>query len=134
MGSFCIGDTKLRSFSSILLVFVASLMFASSTASAQDDSQQNGDGPITPANLFGGFFGESMQSQLTEMATKFTDGYLDYLAKPQTVKKLATFQKNYYDALIEQGFEKDQAFELLLRFGNPLTDGPRAGNSGSTNR
>lgn len=68
-----------------------------------------------------------MQAQLTEMATKVIDGYLDYLAKPQTTKKWATFQKNYYDALIEQGFTKEQVFELVLRFGNPLADGPRAG-------
>jgi hypothetical protein len=104
------------------------LLAFSNSAVAQD---ANGDAKqrqqVTPANLFGGLFGDSMQAQLTEMATKMIDGYLDYLAKPQTVKKLATFQKNYYDALIEQGFTKEQAFELVLRFGNPLQDGPHNG-------
>ena len=112
----------------LIALFVAAALFATSNAAcAQDSSNTDQTKPITPASVFGGVFGDSMQAQLTEMATKVIDGYLDYLAKPQTTKKLATFQKNYYDALIEQGFTKEQAFELLLRFGNPLTDGPRTG-------
>ncbi|MEM8671900.1 MAG: hypothetical protein AAGG48_30565 [Planctomycetota bacterium] len=112
----------------LIALLVAGISSATSRVTyAQDNSNSDQDQSITPASVFGGVFGDSMQAQLTEMATKVIDGYLDYLAKPETTKKLATFQKNYYDALIEQGFTKEQAFELLLRFGNPLTDGPRAG-------
>ena len=107
--------------------FFLILSFASIQSFAQDRPEPVADAQASPANLLGGFFGDSMQTQLTAFATGVMDGYLDYLGKRETAKKLATFQKNYYDALIEQGFTKDQAFELLLRFGNPLADGPRAG-------
>ena len=103
------------------------LLFASIPSFGQDPTKPVADEQPTPANLIGGLLGDSMQTQLTAFATGVMDGYLDYLGKRETAKKLATFQKNYYDALIEQGFTKDQAFELLLRFGNPLADGPRAG-------
>ncbi len=109
------------------MLLALALLVPPNRAAAQDPLDPSRKEETSPANLFGGLFGDSMQAQLTEMATKVIDGYLDYLAKPQTTKKLATFQKNYYDALIEQGFTKEQAFELVLRFGNPLADGPRAG-------
>jgi biopolymer transport protein ExbD len=70
-----------------------------------------------------GLLAESVQAQATDMMTRMVDGYLTYLAKPETTEKLATFQKNYFDALVEQGFSEEQAFELVLRFGNPLADG-----------
>lgn len=109
------------------LIMTLAMVVSPNTATGQDSIDPKGKEGASPANLFGGLFDDSMQAQLTEMATKVIDGYLDYLAKPQTAKKLATFQKNYYDALIEQGFTKEQAFELVLRFGNPLADGPRSG-------
>lgn len=108
------------------LLFCGACLAFPESASAQNDSEESQNKSDTPPSMFGSLLGESMQTQLTEMATKMLDTYLDYLAKPQTTRKLATFQKNYYDALIEQGFTKDQAFELVLRFGNPLTNGPRA--------
>lgn len=109
------------------LFMTFALMVSPNSAAGQDSNDPKRKEETSPANLFGGLFDDSMHAQLTEMATKVIDGYLDYLAKPQTAKKLATFQKNYYDALIEQGFTKEQAFELVLRFGNPLADGPRSG-------
>ena len=80
----------------------------------------------TPKSL-GGLFG-NMQSQLTELAIRFIDDYLAYLGKPETAEKFAVFQKNYYDALIAQGFTKDQAFQLIRHFGNPLAHGLTSGN------
>jgi len=61
-----------------------------------------------------------MFDKLFDMNMQFTDRYLDYLAKPETVKKLANFQKNYYDSLLEAGFDKDQAIALVRDFGNPM--------------
>jgi hypothetical protein len=126
MDSFCLGEHMQRIFTLTMILAVASLT-TTNIASAQDSTEQRQNEQVTPENVFGGFFGDSMQAQLTQMATKVIDGYLDYLAKPETTKKLAAFQKNYYDALVEQGFTKEQAFELVLRFGNPLAYGLRAG-------
>jgi hypothetical protein len=124
--ALCLGEVMLRIRMLTIFLIVASVTWPNA-ASAQDSNEQGQNKQPTPENLFAGLFGDSVQSQLTQMATRIIDGYLDYLAKPETTKKLATFQKNYYDALIEQGFTKEQAFELVLRFGNPLADGPRAG-------
>ena len=109
------------------LFLLVALLASPNMVSAQEPIDSGKNEQNTPANLFAGLFGDAMHTQLIEIGTKVIDGYLDYLAKPQTTKKLATFQKNYYDALVEQGFTKEQAFELLLRFGNPLADGPRSG-------
>ena len=65
-------------------------------ATAQDSTGPPQGNQVTPADVLGGFFGDSMQAQITEITTKMIDGYLDYLAKPQTTKRLATFQKGYY--------------------------------------
>jgi|JI9StandDraft_2_1071091.scaffolds.fasta_scaffold56704_1 hypothetical protein len=113
-------------FRTALIVAIA-LIALPHSVNAQDPAKQKQELPVAPDNVLGSLFGDSMHAQLTAMATKVMDGYLDYLAKPETAKKLATFQKNYYDALVAQGFTKEQAFELVLRFGNPLADGPRVG-------
>ena len=113
----------------LLSVFLSMVLFASPNLAITQDvaADATPDEQAKPQNVLGGLFGDAMQAHLTEIATKMIDGYLDYLAKPQTVKKLATFQKNYFDALVDQGFTKEQAFELVLRFGNPLAYGPQGG-------
>jgi hypothetical protein len=52
--------------------------------------------------------------------TKTVETYLNFFALPQTGEKIATFQKNYYDALIKKGFSEEQAFQLVRDVGNPL--------------
>jgi hypothetical protein len=39
--------------------------------------------------------------------------------KPETAAKLAAFNKNLYDALIEQGFTKEEAFQIVLNTSLP---------------
>lgn len=102
--------------------------FVSHSILAQEEIQVSPSNETQPPSLPAFLLGDSMPAQLTELATKVMDGYLDYFAQPETAKKLATFQKNYYDALIEKGFTKEQAFELVLRHGNPLADTVKASN------
>ncbi|GAA5504877.1 hypothetical protein [Novipirellula caenicola] len=85
---------------------------------AEDAVSGNG-APAARANtgLFSGVF-----SSMADVTIQASDKYLDYLAKPETAKKLATFQKNYYDSLIELGFDKEQAFTLLRDLGNPMIE------------
>lgn len=91
--------------------------------SAHDDPEQ-----ITPASLFGALNVGSIHDQLTDAALKVTDRYLDHISKPETVTKLAAFQKNYYDALLKQGFTEEQAFTLVRGAGSPLAQAPRMSN------
>jgi len=39
--------------------------------------------------------------------------------KPETATRLAVFKKNLYDALIKQGFSKQDAFQIMLQTGVP---------------
>ncbi len=47
------------------------------------------------------------------------DGIFSYLAEPETAKKLARFQKGYYEALIEEGFSKEEALKIICSTGIP---------------
>jgi hypothetical protein len=40
-------------------------------------------------------------------------------AKPETAAKLAAFKKNLYDALIGQGFSREEAFQIVLNTSLP---------------
>lgn len=82
--------------------------------------------PNAPASKPQSFFG-SMYGELVGTALQITDRYLDHLAKPETAAKIATIQKNYYDALIDKGFTDDQAFTLVREAGNPLDQAPELG-------
>lgn len=117
-----------RTYTFFLITGLMLVGFVSHSILAQEETQtppnHETQEPSFPAFLLG----DSMPAQITDLATKVMDGYLDYFAQPETAKKLATFQKNYYDALIEKGFTKEQAFELVLRHGNPLADTVKASN------
>jgi hypothetical protein len=45
------------------------------------------------------------------------------LAKPENAQRLATFTKNYYDALIAKGFSKEEAFQMAMSMGMPALSG-----------
>jgi len=52
-----------------------------------------------------------MMAKMTEamIQTSLREG-----EKPETAAKLAVFKKNLYDALIKQGFSKEEAFQIVL--------------------
>jgi len=60
----------------------------------------------------------SFEAAITEAFTpalaKLFDSALDYLARPETAQKLAKAKKQLYDALIAEGFTKDEAFRIIL--------------------
>ena len=45
-------------------------------------------------------------------------GMLDYMAKPETVAKLAKQKRNYYLALVNEGFTADEALKLVVANGS----------------
>ena len=59
-------------------------------------------GPVFSA-LMGGMYG----------------GIVEYLARPETAAKLATFAKNYFDELIKRGFTREEALLLVRGVGIP---------------
>lgn len=54
-----------------------------------------------------------MLKHMGSMTSDMINAQYDTLAKPETAEKLATFCKNYYDALIRKGFTKDEALRIV---------------------
>ena len=44
---------------------------------------------------------------------------LELFSEPETAERLATFTKNYYDALIKKGFTPEQALKIVIGQGMP---------------
>ncbi len=61
-----------------------------------------------------------MFTRVAQYVTMAMDSHLDYLGKPSTTLKLAKFQKNYFDALVAQGFTEEQAIRIISSSANPL--------------
>ena len=57
---------------------------------------------------------DAVASIFTPALTKAYDAVLDYQAKPETAQKIAKAKKALYDALIAEGFTKDEAFRIIL--------------------
>ena len=57
---------------------------------------------------------EALAAMFTPALTKFYDSLLDYQARPETAQKIAKAKKALYDALITEGFTKDEAFRIIL--------------------
>src|SRR6266516_1277223 len=69
---------------------------------------------------------DSTQAQI-EMMQSMMEGTLRVLAKPETADQLATFTRNYYDALIRKGFTKAEALEIVTKIGVPMPGLTRCG-------
>lgn len=66
---------------------------------------------------------EAFTEALTPAITKLYDTLLDYHARPEIAQKVAKSKKLLYDALIAEGFTKDEAFRLVLADqGIPIPD------------
>lgn len=63
---------------------------------------------------------EMMAPMMGLMMQNMMDGMITYMSKPETAEKLATYAKNYYDALIKKGFTKEEALKIVTSI-NPLS-------------
>ena len=60
-----------------------------------------------------------MSPMMGQMMEAMMEGMLRVMARPENADRLATFTKNYYDALIRRGFTKDQALQIVIATGIP---------------
>lgn len=60
-----------------------------------------------------------MKPMMKTMLDGMMNGMLELLAAKETAQYLATFNKNYYDALIAKGFTKDEALKIITSMGIP---------------
>jgi hypothetical protein len=109
-----------RTFSSFGLTLLF-LLLVSGVLRAQDTTHSRGDG-------MHGMMDEQMAAMgpmMARMTSAMMAATYDNLAKPETAQKLATFVRNYYEALIAKGFAKDEALRIAASVGLPSTGGVR---------
>jgi hypothetical protein len=51
------------------------------------------------------------------MMQAMVEGTLKAFEKPETIERLARFSRRYYDALIKQGFTKEEALQIVAGSG-----------------
>ncbi len=62
---------------------------------------------------------EMMGPMMSSMMASMMEGMLTVLAKPESADRLATFTRNYYEALLRKGFNEEQALRLTAAVGFP---------------
>jgi len=77
----------------------------------------------TMAQMAGMF--SQMGPMYESMSQAMIEGTIKALEKPETVERLARFAKRYYDALIKQGFSKDEALQIVAGAGIAGMKAPR---------
>lgn len=64
-----------------------------------------------------------MGPMMGRMMENMVEGLLVALAKPANAERLATFTRNYFDALKGKGFNDEQALRLVAAIGFPSIGG-----------
>ena len=60
-----------------------------------------------------------MGPMMEQMMTAGMTATLRVLARPESAQQLATFVKNFYDALVAKGFSKEDALKIVAAVGMP---------------
>lgn len=95
------------------------------TLSAQEQPthrQEQADSTAMTADSTAMFM-EMMGPTFGMMMEQMVDGLMRALERPATAERLATFTRNYYDALIAKGFSEEQALRLVIAVGFPAMAG-----------
>ena len=101
----------------ILATYSASFAQAKSkTKSKQTSDSVNVSGK--PSDVFGGENGmmsamNSMGPMISNMAKSMMDAQLEYYKQPGKLVEIAKLQKQYFDALVKEGFTEDQALKII---------------------
>lgn len=66
---------------------------------------------------------EAMTPMYGRMAEGMMEASLNVLARPETAERMATFTKDYYDALVAKGFSDKDALKIVVSAGVPRAQG-----------
>lgn len=61
----------------------------------------------------------SAEAAIREEVNILTGSVVSALANPETAQELASFARNYYDALVAKQFSKDDALRIVVTHGFP---------------
>lgn len=59
----------------------------------------------------------SMSPLLSSMMASTYEQMASFLARPETAERLATFTRNYYEALVRRGFTREEALRIVTAVG-----------------
>jgi hypothetical protein len=61
----------------------------------------------------------AMAPMMGKMMEAMIEAQLAVISKPDSAEKMAQYVKNFYEALIKQGFSKDEAFKIVTSVSLP---------------
>ena len=62
---------------------------------------------------------DMMAPMMGHMTQAMMQGMLAVLARPETAERMATFTRNYHDALVAKGFSREEAMRIVMAHGIP---------------
>jgi Spy/CpxP family protein refolding chaperone len=92
----------------------ALLLLTTTVALGQQPTYRPGDSAAM-AQMTGMF--TQMGPMYESMTQAMVEGTLKAFEKPETIERLARLSRRYYDALIKQGFTKEEALQIVAASG-----------------
>ena len=108
----------------LLLILPAMVLFAPSRSHAQE--RPGADSTKAQPAQQSAEMRQQMQGMMPMMANvmrQVTQSTIAVLAEPETAQNLARFTRNYYTALLAQGFTEEQAMRIVSNVGFPALSG-----------
>ena len=68
---------------------------------------------------------DAMMPMWGKMMTAMMRSTLEILTQPETARQMATFTKNYFDALVAKGFTREESLRIVMAVGVPMGPGQR---------
>lgn len=99
----------------ILLSLIALSIFLMPVQIKAQETQQKQPSQEEIMQMMGPMMGTMMENMMDTM--------FKVLAKPENAERLATFTRNYYEALIKKGFSKEEALQMAKTMGMPALSG-----------
>jgi hypothetical protein len=110
---------RFRLFYALAVVLLAAACEAPRSGRAQEpsafDASAASDSVTTMMQSMGPAFGMMMENMMEAMR--------NVLERPETAERLASFARNYYEALLQEGFSEEQALRLTVAIGFPSLTG-----------
>jgi uncharacterized alpha/beta hydrolase family protein len=98
----------------VISLTVVSILILPVSTDAQDSQQKQPDQKEMM---------QMMGPMMSTMMENMMDTMFKVLAKLENAERLATFTRNYYDALIKKGFSKEEALQITKAVGMPALSG-----------
>lgn len=98
-------------------VLLALLAVATPAFSQQPTQKPSMPDSATFAQMTGMF--NQMGPMYETMTQAMVEGTLKAFERPETIDRLARFARRYYEALIRQGFTKEEALQIVAGAGMP---------------